>query len=153
MSTNGHNPFLLPLAGILRNRGIRITFSCDMSQLHKELSITAPLLCQHKIDARRRMVVGIGNALLEWKERLRYRGIKLLMVSTEGLVESCTMIADRVCEHIYRVDVEDLREMITAGLPLHAVSAFTGLETRQIAQMVPRFYGKTVAELRDEGNV
>jgi hypothetical protein len=156
------SPLLFPLVGLLKTRGAKITLSCQLEKQvayisrsrtarMKELSITVPLLASHRIHLDRRIVVGIGSGLEAWRDKMRYRGIELLSVSPDGLSANADGIADKVCAHIFRVSVEDLREMIQSGMPLPAISAFTGLPSREISQMAPRFYGMTVQELREQG--
>jgi len=99
------------------------------------------------------MVIGINAALEPWRDRLYWRGINLLCVSADGLTSNPDGIADKVCEHIFRVSVENLHEMIAAGMPLAAVSAFTGIDSGEIARMVPRFFGKSITELREEAGL
>jgi len=116
----------------------------------RELSVTAPLLATHRIHQERRMVVSIGDSLESWRVKLCRRGINLISVSPDGLLSNTEGIADKICNHIYRVSSEDLREMIYYGMPLVAISAFTGIDPDEIQRIVPRYYGKTLRELREE---
>lgn len=156
------NPILLPLAGILRQRGVRVILDCRLDRdvvdqirsggRMRELSITAPVFAFHRLHADRRMVIGIEQSLQSWRERLRSRGINLLSVSEDGLLANASGIADQICAHLYRVSVEDLKEMVQAGMPKAAIRAFTGIKESELTRMVPRFYGRTFQELREQGN-
>ena len=157
------SPLLFPLIGLLKSRGVKIMLSCQLDKQSgytsasrtvrmKELNITVPLLASHRIHLDRRMVVGVGSGLEAWRDKLRYRGIDLLSVSPDGLSANADGIADKVCAHIFRVSVDDLREMIQSGMPLPAISAFTGLQSREITLMAPRFYGMSIQELREQGS-
>lgn len=156
------NPILVPLAGILKARGIKLLYDCELNRMGdstrpehppmKELTVTVPLLAIHRIDGARRMAVGIGDSLMAWRERLRIRGINLLLASRDGLLSNAAGLADEVCQHIYRVSIEDLREYAAAGMPPQAIHAFTGIPVDEIPGMIRKFYGKTMAELQDDAN-
>lgn len=102
------------------------------------------------MHVERRMVVGLEHSLDGWRERIRRRGINMISVSADGLVSNPEGIADQVCRHIYRVDPEDLLEMIQGNMPLTAIAAFTGIEADELSSIISKFYGKTISELRAE---
>ena len=110
----------------------------------------APLLAWHRIHEERRMVVGIGDSLEAWRPKLSHRGINLISVSEDGLLSNTEGIADKICNHIYRISSEDLRDMIYGGMPLGAIEAFTGIPAAEVSRIVPRYYGKTVREMRED---
>jgi hypothetical protein len=159
---NGNaNPVLIPLRGLLLRRGVRVQLTCHLDRdiqdcirpgkpIMRELHITAPLLASHRLHEERRIVVGIGDTLEGWRSKLLRRGINLLSVSADGLIANTEGIADKICNHIYRVSCEDLRDMISSGMPLIAISAFTGMAETEISRIVPRFYGKTIREMRED---
>jgi hypothetical protein len=154
------NPFLLPLVAILRERGVRVLSGCSLNEMvdqirggrivMRELKLVAPVFAYHRTYEDRRMVVGIEHELEAWRPKLLHRGINLLSVSTDGLISNAAAIADKICEHIYRISPENLLEMVASGMPLLAVEAFTGISRHEIPGIVSRFYGRSIQELREE---
>ena len=116
----------------------------------RELNVTVPLLAAHRIHEERRIALSIGTALESWRPKLYRRGINLLSVSQEGLISNVFGIADRICQHIYRTSLDDLRDMVEAGMPLVAIEAFTGIRQDELSRVIPKFYGKSIRELREE---
>ena len=118
----------------------------------KELRITVPLFAEHRTDYVRRIALGIGPALEPWRDRLRYRGINLLSVSNDGLLSNPDGLADQVCAHIYRVTPDDLLDYAKSGMPARAIAAFTGIPAGQVETLILRWFGRTLAELKEEAN-
>ena len=156
------DPRLLPLAAILKARGIRIALACRMNcdtrvgrsengrnwHRMKELNCTAPLLATHANHGDRRLIVCLGTGLEAWRERLRSRGIDLLSVSAEAAVTDPTHVADLVCERIYKVHPEDLEHLVRKGYDWRRIAEAYQLSVREVDSAIRRYSGCSITELR-----
>ncbi len=149
MNKNGDPRYYL-LAALLKARGLKVSYNVrlnskwNLNTPFKELNLTVPMIVSHA-NKPRRLVIAMGHSLGVWRERLRVRGIDLLLVSADGLVSNTDNIASMVCTRIYRLDPEDLKMMLAANMSLSAISKVTSLSETEVYDKI-RFYFRVPIE-------